>query len=185
MKHFSRLALIVGAMLAIALPSSAQTRTPLPIHPPHVTGNVPADIAADQADLKANVAAHNVRTTATAASTAQTNPILVLQSFTVADLQAADADAKAQSPPDTIASNCYEALIPIVQSNIANPFPTGLGGFQLLQKSRDALAIVANIQSPTGPLASLNVACAPLVMSVQNTLIQLGVLGGAAAIKIP
>ena len=106
------------------------------------------------------------------------NPITVLQTFTVADLQAAQADALAQTPPDTTAANCYSALIPIVQSGASNPLPKGLGGFQLLQKGRDLKAAIANLQSPNGPLASLNQACAPLVLDTQNTLIQLGIIGG-------
>ena len=38
--------------------------------------------------------------------------------------------------------------------------------------------MIANLQSPNGPLASLNVACAPLIVDTQNTLIQLGIIGG-------
>ena len=112
---------------------------------------------------------------------AQQNPLLVLQQFTVADLQAALADAQAQTPPDTVAVNCYTALIPFVQSQVQNPLPTGAGVFQAVQKARDAKAYLANIQSPTGPLAGLSVACAPLVLDVQNTLVTLGVSVGVIA----
>jgi len=114
-----------------------------------------------------------------AAATA--NPVTVLQTFTVADLTAALADANAQTPPDTTAATCYTALIPIVQTGVANPFPTGLGGFQLLQKGRDLKSMIANLQSQTGPLAAINTACAPLVLSLENTLIQLGIVGGGIA----
>ncbi len=112
---------------------------------------------------------------------AQQNPLVVLQSFTVADLQAALADAQAQTPPDTVAANCYTALIPFVQSQVQNPLPSGAGAFQALQKARDAKAYLANIQSPTGPLAGLNTACTPLVLDVQNTLVTLGVSVGVIA----
>lgn len=112
---------------------------------------------------------------------AQQNPLVVLQKFTVADLQAALADAQAQTPPDTVAANCYAALIPFVQSQVQNPLPSGAGAFQALQKARDAKAYLANIQSPTGPLAGLNTACAPLVLDVQNTLVTLGVSVGVIA----
>jgi hypothetical protein len=112
---------------------------------------------------------------------AQANPIAVLQSFTVADLQAALADAQAQTPPDTVSASCYTALIPLVQSGVGNPLPTGLGAFQLLQKARDAQALIANLQSPTGPLAALNTACAPLILSTESTLAALGVISGAVA----
>jgi hypothetical protein len=114
-----------------------------------------------------------------AAATA--NPVVVLQTFTVADLKSALADANAQTPPDTVAANCYMALIPIVQSGATNPLPTGIGGFQLLQKGRDLKATIANLQSPTGPLAALNTACAPLIVDTQATLIQLGIIGGGVA----
>ena len=106
------------------------------------------------------------------------NQVALLQSFTVDDLQAALADAQAQTPPDTIAANCYSALIPVVQSNLANPLPAGLGGFQALQKTRDLQNMVANIQSPNGPLAPLVTACAPLILSVQNVLVGLGLKAG-------
>jgi hypothetical protein len=112
---------------------------------------------------------------------AQQNPLIVVRQFTIADLQAALADAQAQSPPDTVAVNCYTALIPFVQSQAQNPLPAGAGVFQALQKARDAKAYLANIQSPTGPLASLNIACAPLVLDVQNTLVTLGVSVGVIA----
>ena len=111
----------------------------------------------------------------------QQNPLIVVRQFTVADLQAALADAQSQSPPDTVAANCYTALIPFVQSQAQNPLPAGAGVFQALQKARDAKAYLANIQSPTGPLASLNIACAPLVLDVQNTLVTLGISVGVIA----
>jgi hypothetical protein len=112
---------------------------------------------------------------------AQQNPLIVVRQFTIADLQAALADAQAQTPPDIVAVNCYTALIPFVQSQAQNPLPAGAGVFQALQKARDAKAYLANIQSPTGPLASLNIACAPLVLDVQNTLVTLGVSVGVIA----
>jgi hypothetical protein len=112
------------------------------------------------------------------AQAASTNPVALLQKFTVDDLTAALADALAQSPPDTTAADCYTALIPIVQSGVSNPLPTGVGAFQLFQKGRDLKSLIANMQSPNGPLVALNKACAPLVIDTQNTLIQLGVIGG-------
>ena len=133
--------------------------------------------------LAALPAAAQTKSISKTAATA--NPILVLQSFTVTDLQAALQDAQSQTPPDTAAISCYSALIPLVQSSIANPLPASAGGFQLLQKARDAKAALANIQSPNGPLAQLNMACAPLVLDIQNTLVQLGIVGGAVAVAGP
>lgn len=112
------------------------------------------------------------------AASAQQNPIALLQQFSVSDLQAALADANAQTPPDVTSAQCYSALITIVQSPITNPLPAGPGVFQALQKARDAKANLASLLSPTGPLQNLNIACAPLVMSVNNTLLALGVTTG-------
>lgn len=122
------------------------------------------------------VAAKSASGSTVTKSAAIANPITVLQTFTVSDLQAALSDAQANH--DAAATACYTALLPIVQSGVGNPFPTGLGGFQLLQKARDAKAMVAALNSPTGPLANLNMACAPLIVDAQNTLIQLGIIGG-------
>ena len=99
-----------------------------------------------------------------ATAQAQANPLLVVQQFTVDDLNAAIADANAQTPPDTVADGCYQALLPIVQGGVANPLPASPGVFQAMQKARDAQALIANMQSPTGPLAGVNAACAPLVL---------------------
>jgi hypothetical protein len=112
---------------------------------------------------------------------AQQNPVLVIQQFTLTDLQAALADAQAQNPPDTVAATCYQALITLVGSPATNPLPAGPGAFQLFQKARDLKNLVAAMQSPNGPLTGLNVACAPLIMDSQTTLIKLGVIGGAVA----
>lgn len=107
-------------------------------------------------------------------TTVQQNPLALLQKFSIDDLNAALLDAQGQNPPDTTAINCYTALIPIVQSNIANPLPAGPGAFQLAQKVRDFKALTANLQSPTGPLASLNQACAAWVLDGVNTFLGLG-----------
>src|SRR5260221_4521221 len=115
------------------------------------------------------------------AAAAQQNPAGVLQQFPLTDLQAALADASAQNPPDTIAANCYQELITVVQSPAINPLPSGPGAFQLFQKARDLKNLVAAMQSNNGPLQALNIACAPLVIDVQTTLIRLGVIGGAVA----
>jgi hypothetical protein len=107
------------------------------------------------------------------------NPVLVLQQFSAQDLQAALADAQAQTPPDTIAANCYQALINVLQNPIANPLPQGPGLFQLLQKGRDLKNGIASLQANNGPLTPLAIGCAPLILDGQNTLIQLGILSGA------
>lgn len=128
--------------------------------------------------------AHAVSKAKPTSAQALANPLLVIQNFTVDDLTAAIADANAQSPPDKVAVACYQALLPIVQGGVANPLPSSPGVFQALQKARDAQALLANMQSPTGPLAGVNAACAPLVLAAQNMLVQLGILTGAVAAKI-
>lgn len=109
---------------------------------------------------------------------AQQNPLLVLQQFSAADLQNALNDANAQTPPDTVSAACWSALLTLVNNPINNPLPTAPGAFLLFQKARDLQGLLANLQSPSGPLAPVNTACAPLILSAQNTLIQLGIIGG-------
>jgi hypothetical protein len=182
----------IGGIIAIVLPESSRRRSAVPGGP---SGNAVALLALCVASAvllcaapvmaanriappKSRPALAGTRPTVTQA---QQNPLVVLQQFAVADLQAALADATAQTPPDTVAAACYTALIPFVQSQVQNPLPAGAGVFQALQKARDAKAYLANIQSPTGPLAGLNSACAPLVLDVQNTLVTLGISVGVIA----
>src|SRR5208282_4354280 len=108
----------------------------------------------------------------------QQNPLVLLQQFSAADLTAALADANAQTPPDITSAQCYTALLALVNSPINNPLPAGPGVFQLLQKGRDLQSYITNLQSPTGPLSQLNLACAPLMMNVNATLLALGVQTG-------
>src|SRR5208282_1520892 len=81
--------------------------------------------------------------------------------------------------PDLTSAPCYQALLTLISNPIADPFPTQLGVFLALQKARDAQQMLANLQSQNGPLSALNIACAPLVLSVQNTLLALGIATGA------
>lgn len=108
----------------------------------------------------------------------QRDPLSLLRQFNASDLQAALDDANAQNPPDKTSAQCYSALLTIVNSPLSNPLPSQLGLFLALQKARDAQAFLSNLQSPNGPLASLNIACAPLIMNVNATLLQLGVVTG-------
>lgn len=75
--------------------------------------------------------------TPTSITTAISNLIAKGQHITVTDLQAALADASAQTPPDTRHGACWQALIPFAQSGVANPLPAGLGLAQLVQKGFD------------------------------------------------
>ena len=111
----------------------------------------------------------------------QQNPFALLQQFSAADLTAALADANAQTPPDTTSAQCYTALLALVNSPLNSPLPAGPGAFQLLQKARDMKQFLASIQAPNGPLSQLNLACAPLIMDVNATLLGLGVQTGIVA----
>lgn len=113
---------------------------------------------------------------------AQQNPFQLLQNFAQSDLQAALADAAANN--DQVAVACYTALIGLVKNPNTNPLGVPSGAFSALQKARDLKALLLNLQSPNGPLSSLNVACAPLIVDAQTTLIQLGIAGGVVAGKI-
>lgn len=124
-------------------------------------------------------------TTAAAGATAPASPTKglagiaqTLQKFTVADLQAADADAKVHG--DTVAATCYEALVPIVQSQ-ASPLPGAApaGAVTAFQQARDGLNAVEGIPSA---LKGLNVPCGPLVVDAEQTLIQLGLKIAPAAL---
>jgi hypothetical protein len=157
--------ILIAALIAGITGAQAQAR-------PKLTGNIVADINAATKKPAVKAAAAPAQTIA--------NPLTVIQSFTEADLTAALADATANK--DTAAISCYTALLPIVQSGVANPLPATLGGFELLQKARDLQSMLASLQSPNGPLSQLNIACAPLVLSVQNTMVLLGVVGGGVAL---
>ena len=133
------------------------------------------------ARTKAKVVASPALSVKLTATQVQQNPIVLLQRFTASDLQAALDDANAQTPPDTTSAQCYTALLALVKSPINNPLPSQLGIFLALQKARDAQAFMANLQSANGPLSSLNLACAPLVMNVNATLLALGVTTGLVA----
>lgn len=101
-----------------------------------------------------------------------------LQKFTVADLQAADADAKAHN--DTLASTCYEALVPVIAAQpnlIPNSVPKGV--FTAFQEGRDG---VTAIQAVPTALKGLNVACGPLVLDAQQTILALGLKVAPAAL---
>lgn len=115
------------------------------------------------------------------------DPLTLLRQFSVNDLN--NAIALAQANNDQTSLPCWQKLLSIVQTlNGASPTgssssPTGNalqpGIATALQDARDAQQLIANLQSSNGPLAQLNMACAPLVVSTQNTLIQLGLLTGA------
>lgn len=176
-------ALLIGFLILHATSSYAMAQTPdrqafMHAYTPHIIVH-PVRLAANTTPLPhpKPAAATSVPGKLTATQV-QTDPIMLLQQFTTSDLQAALADANAQTPPDTTSAMCYSALLTVVNSPLTNPLPSQAGIFLALQKARDAQAFLASLQSPNGPLSSLNVACAPLVMNVNATLLALGVTTG-------
>lgn len=118
---------------------------------------------------------------------AQVNPLAVLQQLSVTDLQAALADAQANNDATTIP--CWTALLAGVQAQQAAAPALPSGVFSAIQKARDLKIQAANLLAPNGPLANLNVACAPLLMDANSTLaafgIATGVVVGTGGIAIP
>lgn len=118
---------------------------------------------------------------------AQSNPIAMLQQFSITDLQAALADAQASNDVTTIP--CWTALLAAAQAqqSAAPVLPAGV--FSAIQKARDLKVQAANLLAPNGPLAQLNVACAPLLMDANATLLALGVgtgvVVGTGGIALP
>ena len=104
------------------------------------------------------------------------------QQFTVEDLQAALADANAQTPPDTDHAQCWAALIPVAQTNLPNLLPKGLGVAQLIQKGFDDQNVV-NGTSTT--LTSIKRACALTIVDVGTNINSFLLKVGVAALPIP
>ena len=96
------------------------------------------------------------------------DPSQQIMTFSVADLQAADKIAKSNG--DTIASNCYEYLIPKVmalQASAAVSQSSVNGAASFAEVSRGMTVQLNNAKQ------GLNVACAPLVLDTMNTALQL------------
>lgn len=89
-----------------------------------------------------------------------------LASLTVADLQAADVDAKAHG--DAVASMCYEAVIPMIQ--VANSPVAPVGAVSAFQDLRDGVATSSGAQAL---LKQLEVPCGPLAVDVNLSLVDL------------
>lgn len=110
---------------------------------------------------------------------AQANPLAVLQSFTLADVDAALADAQANN--DKVSTPCWQALHDAISTQQAPNLTLPKGVFSGIQKARDLKVLAQNALSSNSPLANLNIACAPLILDGQNTLLLLGVSVGAVA----
>lgn len=90
--------------------------------------------------------------------------------FTVKDLQNADAIAQAQTPPDVIGHTCYVGLIAFVQAQqvtTGQPQLTVSGAFSAFETARatvnNGVTLISKAQ-----LQTLELACGPLVLDLQN-----------------
>lgn len=110
------------------------------------------------------------------------DPLSQLSAFTLADLQAASADAHAQTPPDVTAYQCYDYLIALVPT-ITPPgqVPT-MGAILIFQKNRD---LANGLSTANSQLKSLNLACAPLVIDTQTLINRLALIGAGTAAIVP
>ena len=150
--------LVAAALLALAACSSAPQVTvqpPVVITPPATATTTPLP----------------------GASAAAPSPLAGFASFTVADLQAASADAHAANDPahswtcwDYLAANLPTLQLPAGQQTV--------GAFLAFQKARD---LANGAVSPNGLLAGLNVACAATVIDTQTTVNKLMLLGAGTA----
>lgn len=87
-----------------------------------------------------------------------------LETFTVTDLTAADADAVKNH--DDIAHACYPTLIDFVNGLPKPGESPDVGAFTTFQKARDIRNVVA-----AGVPKALLTACAPLVMEVRGDIL--------------
>ena len=137
------------------------------------TGNPPPQVT-----LQNPVVVTPPAATATTAPTTN-DPLAQLAAFTLADLQSADADAKAQNPPDVTASQCYDYLLAVIPT-IKLPGLNTVGAILAFQRGRD---LANGLNASQGRLKSLNLACAPLVIDAQTTLNKLIAVGGGTAVS--
>jgi hypothetical protein len=168
--------ILLAAMLApaVAAASPAPVQTPLvaAAKDHHAAKRAPVPLpvsrAAAMAAFAAAAPAPAVPAGKVTADQVAKDPLAPLKLFYVSDLQAALDDANSQTPPDTVGAGCYMALMTVAQGDVADPLPKGLGVFQAAQKVRDGKAFVANLQSPTGPLAQIVPACAQWTLDGAN-----------------
>mgnify|MGYP001591743830 CR=1 FL=1 len=96
-----------------------------------------------------------------------------LQTFTKADL--AQASAIATAGGDTIAAACYDALNKHIGAIQERPAIKGV--FSLYETARLGIAKIRG-----GVPQDVHVACAPIVLDAQHTLIRLGLIGSGLPI---
>jgi hypothetical protein len=172
MKLFaSGLAVALSLSLATA---SAQTRH----RHQHWAYNNPGDVIASAVPMpppKPPVQTSITTSPLMTIAEARANPLKILQGLSINDLQAALKRANEMSPPDTVAADCYASLIVLVQRAVPVSI-TGVspGNFEEGQFRREQKAVNSSLQSSTGLLSGLNIACAPWVLDPTDTLVAIG-----------
>jgi hypothetical protein len=107
------------------------------------------------------------------------DPIQQVATFTVADLQAADADAVSHN--DKIAHTCYPALIQFVQSvQGSTSGTTVIGAISAFQRARDVRNGVVS-----GVPDYLTIGCGPLYAQVHGDLLSALAQLGVTGLKLP
>ena len=106
------------------------------------------------------------------------DPLAGLKAFTIADLQAALADANAQVPPDQTSAQCYAFLIAALPNLPSFQPGSPVGAVLAFQKLRD---LQNGVSSSQGALKSLNLACAPLVIDTQTVINKLLLISAGTA----
>ena len=179
-----RVALVLLA-LTLAGPAFAQ------LPKPHVTGNLPADIAADKADLaKAGAPA---ATASTVANTPESLQALWQKIVTAsnADLTyAAALAASANTSASAVRGQCWNAIIKLNQQangiNLKNADGTPMvRPDPHLFTDAESLAEVIDNLSPQGPLFTACAGAAQLAKTNTLTLINAVVTGAAGLAALP
>lgn len=162
-----------AALVALAAPFTAHAQA-------SAQGNVPAN--------SPNALFNKLKADTAKATGATIDPVSGLlqfgqkvQQFTLSDLQAASADAKAQTPPDVRHAPCWDALATVVQNqNLNGILPSGLGAAQLLQKTFDLQSTFEGHQAWKDQIAT---ACALTIADVATDLNTLLAKAGLSAVN--
>jgi hypothetical protein len=158
-------ALLVASLVGVAIPAFADA--PETVGHPFGLGQVTAKLATARKAAVVTAAA------APSATMSLPNPIAQIQAFTVADVNAAIADATSHN--DTRHLPCWQAILPVVSSTqAAIHLPTTLGLAELAQTYFDAKS---GLSQPIIP-DSVVTACALTMADLQMGVLQLGALVG-------
>ena len=111
----------------------------------------------------------------TMGGSAYKSPLGDISTFTVADLEAAMADATAHN--DKAAMACYPVLMELVKSLPSKaPAAQPKGVVSAFQQARDLTKSVQSNASGQAVVAAVNLGCAALFNDVQGDILRLGVL---------